>query len=196
MNHPMGCRTKGLYDGTVVPVTRCYIIGFGKDGKGIITRQSLTVSLGTLAQSTGIIVGTKPAIEVGYRMLKSEVICTISGVTAGELNGLALYLVDGDYSLAEFEASMESNGPLGPNDSVNLELAMRFMKHMGAVVHSDVSTELIMVNSTGGPLLESNPRWTFQRIKSWNWIAYNHGFAPTTGATLFVKAKNFGVWVR
>jgi len=172
-------------------------MGFGKEGKGIINRQSLTVAIVTLAQSTGLIVGTKPAIEVGFRMLKSEVVCTVTGVTPGELNGLALYLVDGDYDLTEFEASVELNAPLGPNDSVNLEKAMRFMKFAGAADRvAGADGVLVLRNDNGGILLTTMPRWTFQRVKSWNWILYNHGVAPTTGATAFVKAKNFGVWVR
>ncbi len=172
-------------------------MGFGKDGKGVILRQSLTATIGTLAAATGLIIGTALAIDTDFRMLKAEILATITGVTAGELNALALYLVDGDFTLAEFEASLESNGPVGPNDSVNAALAERWTKFCGAVVHSDVSTALIFTDrDSGGSLLKIMPRWTFQRVKSWNWILYNAGEAPTTGATMRLKAKCFGVWVR
>ncbi len=43
--------------------------------------------------------------------------------------------------------------------------------------------------------MEKTLRWTFSRTKSWNFFVYNLGAAITTGATVIIKAKSFGVWV-
>ncbi len=168
-------------------------MGFGKDGKGVILRETRSQALGALGVSTGIIIGTNVATLERFRMLKSEIVATLSGVTSGEGTGLALYLVSGDLSLAEFEASIELTGPLGPNDSIVAAIADRWSMYCGAFEGRD--SEEIAVNNEGGHLLEVIPRWTFARAKSWNWILYNHGLAVTTGATVFLKCKDFGVWV-
>lgn len=174
------------------------LMGFGKDGKGEIVREARSQALGALGASTGIIVGTKLATLEDFRIIKSEVVCDGTSFTAGEGNGLALYLVDGDYSLAEFEEALENNGPLGPNDSVAAAISMRWIKWFGEVVHNGQPTEeeLVMINENGGAFLSQTVRWTFARTKSWNWIIYNHTKTITTGASMRIKAKNFGVWVR
>lgn len=40
-----------------------------------------------------------------------------------------------------------------------------------------------------------NPRWTYSRTKSWNWMVFNRGNALTTGGTVVINTKDFGVWV-
>ncbi len=169
-------------------------MGFGKDGKGVIIRETRSVALGTLDVSTGIIVGTNIDILERFRMLKAQIVATLTGLTSGEGEGLALYLVSGDLTLAEFEASIELTGPVGPNDSVVAAIADRWSMWCGGTTTSG-GAEQVFVNPEGGPLLEVIPRWTFARTKSWNWIVYNHGVQLTTGSTVFLKCKDFGVWV-
>ncbi len=169
-------------------------MGFGKDGKGVIIRQDISQAIGTLAAGAGLIITANLATLERFRMLKSEIIATIEGATAGELQGMGLYLVDGDLALSEFVASLTAAGPLGPNDAVVAAAAERFSVYAG-MVHLTAGEERIFLNETGGAMLEVKPRWTFSRTKSWNWVLFNHGVAPTTGATVKVKAKSFGVWV-
>ncbi len=172
-------------------------MGFGKDGKGVIIREFRSQALGALAGTSGIIIGTKLNILERFRMLKSEVVATIVAMTTAEGAGLGLYLVSGDLSLAEFEASVElTTGPLGPNDSVPAAIAERWSMVAG-VMNQPVAGagENQILNEHGGGLMSINPRWTFARTKSWNWIVYNHGTTLTTGATVKLFAKDFGVWV-
>ncbi len=172
-------------------------MSFGKDNMGVIINEKRSVSLGTLGADTGLIIGTKLAILERFRMLKSEVIATVIGMTGSELGSLALYLVDGDYSLAEFEAVIEANGPLGPNDKVEDAIQERFVKFVGmtnGVINAN-GESLNLRGEGNQPQMVVIPRWTFARTKSWNWIAYNYGDAPTTGATLKIQTKCFGVWV-
>ncbi len=169
-------------------------MGFGKDGKGVIIRESRTQAVGTLANSTGLLIGTKLATLERFRMLKSEVMATFTGVTQGEGSGMWLLLADGDLSLTEIEEAIEGIGPLGPNDAVLAAVAERFVLVFGAT-DSEVATTMVFHNEMGGHLMSKNPRWTFSRTKSWNWVLYNQGVAPTTGITVNIKVKSFGVWV-
>ncbi len=172
-------------------------MGFGKDGKGEIISLSTSVALGALASGASIIVGTKVPITEDFRVIKAEALINCTGLTNGEGRGLAVYLVDGDYTAAEFEAFMEGSRPTGPNDSVNAEIASRFWKRMGVMsAPAGSQTDGLFLNPTGGGHLSETIRWTFQETKSWNYIVYNHGIVLTTGATCLVKGKHFGVWVR
>ncbi len=171
-------------------------MGFGKDGKGVIITETRTNALGTLGGSTGIFVGTKLATLERFRMLKSEVSLTVTDVTGDEANGLSLYLVDGDLSLAEAEAAIENNGPLGPNDTVSADVAMRPVFRVEGQVDM-AGADPIATGAVNTGLLQGkiNPRWTFARTKSWNWMVYNKGSGLTTGSTAVIHAKDFGVWV-
>ncbi len=169
-------------------------MGFGKDGMGVILNESRTQALGALAASVGIFIGTAAVTLERFRIIKSEVIAMIIGLTAGEGSGLYLYLVDGDLSLAEAEQAIEQTGPLGPNDAPAAEVALRYVKLFGNTDH-EIATEAVIHNQTGGGQMSETIRWTFARTKAWNWMIYNQGVAITTGATVKIKSKNFGVWV-
>jgi len=169
-------------------------MGFGKDGMGIIISETRSISLGTLGGSTGIFVGTKLVTLERFRILKSAVALTITDVTGNEANGLGLYLVDGDLTLPEAEASIETNGPLGPNDTVLAAEAMRAVFRVDAAINMGGAVLSGAIN-TGSFVAVINPRWTFSRTKSWNWMVYNRGAGLTTGSTASVHVKNFGVWV-
>ncbi len=173
-------------------------MGFGKDGTGAIITEQRTQLLGALSPSTGIIVGTKLAITKDFRDLKVEVSAAVTDLTAGEGEALQLYLVNGDLTLAEFEESIEINGPLDRFDTVGDERAMRYSTVVGGSEQPDpAGTQVIMRDAhTNAPVCVAKPRWTFGELKSWNWIIYNSGLdALTTGASVRVKAKHYGVWL-
>ncbi len=109
-----------------------------------------------------------------------------------------LYLADGDLTLAEAEAKIDGlNGPLSRHDRVGTEVAMRFVRAVGAVGDgANASSELVFLDvNTGAPYINAKPRWTFGQTSSWNWILYNHGETLTTGGTVKIVAENFGVWI-
>ncbi len=172
-------------------------MGFGKDSSGVIIGESRNQLLGALAQGTGIIIGTKVGILERFRMLKSEIAATVEILTSQEGTGLQLYLVDGDLTLTEFDLSIETEGPVGPNDKVAASIVERFSTLVGACEVVDSSTTELMVKDkvSNSPVCIVKPRWTFARTKSWNWILYNNGPTLTTGANVRIKVKNFGVWV-
>ncbi len=171
-------------------------MGFGKDGKGVIIVENRSQALGALATQTGIIIGTKLATLERFRMLKSEISFNISEVTGDEGVSLNLYLADGDLTLAEIEEAIEADGPLGPNDQIVSDQAMRPVFKV-PVTFFMAGSDPIATGAINSAHLHAvlNPRWTFARTKSWNWMIYNTGTAITTGSTGRVHAKNFGVWV-
>ncbi len=171
-------------------------MGFGKDGKGTIILEGRSQALLTLAQSAGILIGTKLVTLERFRTLKAEVMASISGLTGTEGNTLVLYLADGDLALSEIEEAIEVQGPLGPNDEVRASQAMRAVFKVDAKAESFGADPIATGAVNRAMILGTiNPRWTFSRTKSWNWVLYNVGPALTTGATVLVRAKNFGVWV-
>ena len=170
-------------------------MGFGKDGKGVIIRQSVSQALGTLGANTAIIVGTNIDILERFRMIKSEIYAGLTSLTSTEGANLLFGIAEGDLTLAEIEEAIElTGGPVGPNDPVNEAIAERFVKWLGASDH-EIATEGLFHNNMGGQLLEHTIRWTFARTKSWNFFVYNLGAALTTGASVVVRSKSFGVWV-
>ncbi len=174
-------------------------MGFGKDGLGVIINEARTQALGTLATDTGIFVGTKLATLERFRMLKSQVIAHMTIVAAGEGGGLTLWLVDGDFSLSEAEAAIEALGPLGPNDRIVEDNASRLVLLAGVVddVSEVAGADAVSFHdmNTNAPVCVMKPRWTFARTKSWNWMVYNRAGALTTGSSVRILVRNFGVWV-
>ncbi len=169
-------------------------MGFGKDGMGVIIKQSISQAILTLATDTGLLITAKPATLERFRMLKTEVYANVEGLSE-QGRSLSLWLADGDLSLAEIEEAIElTAGPLGPNDPVNAAIAERPVWFLGSVGGGTPSAH-VHDREANGTLCVLKPRWTFARTKSWNFVLYNIGAAPTTGATINLRVKNFGVWV-
>ncbi len=169
-------------------------MGFGKDGKGVIMRESRSQTLGALAGQAAIIIGTNLATLERFRMIKNTIYASLTGLTTGEGTSLLFGIADGDFTLAEIEAAIEVSGPLGPNDKTNADAAERFVKLIGAI-DRETGTEAIFENAQGGHKMENTIRWTFAATKSWNYFVYNLGNTLTTGSNLLLRAKSFGVWV-
>ncbi len=175
-------------------------MGFGKDGKGAIVKEQTSFTLGALAGQGFQLENDSVGLDEDFRILKSEITCTITGLTTTEGNGLILYMTQGELTLALAEANIEGNGPNSPGDRDNIEIAERWVRRVGMTSGGDVATERVMLNEHGGPLLKINPRWTFRRRRTatqggWNWGIYNDGATITSGASARVLATHYGVWV-
>ncbi len=172
-------------------------MGFGKDGKGVIVREQRDQTLLTLAADFAAIIGTKLAIADDFRMLKAEVQVSLVGGTPGDIEGLTLGIADGDLSASEISAAMVADAPLDANDIVGGNVAERFASIFGALVTNFDGTQGTFRGESNSPLLVVMPRWTFGTTKSWNWFIYNNtGSALTTGASVSLSSKCFGVWIR
>ncbi len=174
-------------------------MGFGKDGKGVIVHEDITITLGALAAQGATLVNAI-SMDNDFRILKSEIVATIAGLTSGEGNGLLLVMTEGLLTVAQVEGNLELNGPVAPRDTTAMEIASRWVRTIGTTIGTEVSTEHSFTNSEGGALLKVTPRWTFQRRRTateggWNWVVYNNGKILTTGAACQLKATHYGVWV-
>lgn len=162
-------------------------MGFGKDGTGTILYNYQVVTLGTLAARDVAVSGAYPLAE-DFRYLKSQYFLDFGTQAVGD--NILIGLADGELSSAEVEECIESI-PTDRNDNLQNERAMRPVWPL----------EILGENSAGGGVLqikgESKPRWTFSDTDGWRWFVYNldTGIAITTGSTVTIFEKVFGVWV-
>ncbi len=173
-------------------------MGFGKDGKGAILNEQPNEALLTLASSTGLFLASGDigaSLLERFRIVKTEITAHIqSGTFVAGDGPLGLFMFDGDFSLAEAQLAIETLGPFGPNDTVSEAVVERFSKNFGLIpfIEENVGQGSQLYQ---GKVLEKTIRWTFARAKGWKWMVYNYGGGLTTGATVKLQAKHFGVWV-
>ncbi len=176
-------------------------MGFGKDGKGAIVKEKFSLSLGALPARDNVLGNSTVSLDGDFRILKSEITAVLAGMTSLEGKGLILYMSEGDLTDAGVEANIEQNGPVSRGDQVATEVASRWVRRVGITIGPTVNeTERVFTNEYGGGLLTLKPRWTFIRRRTaneggWDWSIYNDGATLTTGATLFIIATHYGVWL-
>ncbi len=176
-------------------------MGFGKDGKGAIVKETTDLVLAGLIGQDAVGADSSVLLDQDFRILKSEITAVARGVTSLEGQGLVLYMTQGILSVAESEVNIETNGPIRMGEKIAEEAASRWVRRVGITIGPTVNeTERVFRNKYGGGLLEINPRWTFRRGRTateggWNWLVYNSGTTLTTGATVQILCTHYGVWV-
>ncbi len=175
-------------------------MGFGKDGKGAILRENTTVALSTLSGNTALKVdGADLAITEDFRLMKSEIFGNITGLTAGEGEGILLGLASDELTVAEIAAAINAAGPLDRNDRASMEAAERPVWLIGAyspAIGSPASpTEGHFVSDNGGARIVHKMPWTFSNPEGWVFFVMNTGSSLQTGASVRIVATHFGVWV-
>ncbi len=168
-------------------------MGFGKDGKGIIIRETDTITLSTLLNGAFIKQNNPLAITNDFRIIKSEYVMGFTAHTAGEVP-IDVYLINDDLSAADVAGAITIDGPLGKADRDKAEAAMRFVKLLGTLQQQAVGHLLGPQNQHG--VVEIIPRWTFALGVGWAVGAFNNsGATLTTGTEVRFSAKHYGVWV-
>ncbi len=172
-------------------------MGFGKQNTGVIIRESDNVALGAFADGdVALLSGITPTED--FRMMKTEIVAILRGLTAGEGVGIQLGITNGELSQTEVEECLDIDGPLDRNDRNGEEKANRFVKTIGAtgkIGASDTSSPILDLH-TGAPVVVARPNWTFSNPEGWNFFAQNAGgLALTTGSTIQLQATHYGVWV-
>lgn len=163
----------------------------------MIVTENRIQALTTLGAATAILIGTKLAMETGYRILRSDCWGEVSGLTAGEGRSLIFGLAHGDLTVAEIAAAVKSNGPLDDDNVQGQEQAVRPVYIAGYGRIESGATALQFVGPEGSISMQLKPRYTFpDRGIGWNWFVYNFDASPlTTGAIVTFLARNFGLWV-
>ncbi len=171
--------------------------GFGKDDKGVIVYESRSQALSGLSGNAGILVGTKLATSEDFKMLRNETTAMLTGLTVGQGGGLLFGIADGDLTLVEIEEALDRNGPLTRVDSDGMNVANRAVFITGVYEPRSLDEDegLFRDKITDALILSSKLRWRFHKTASWNYFVYNAGTTITTGASVKIHSKSWGLWL-
>ncbi len=167
-------------------------MGFSKTG--VIIRELQSVALTTLANVTAIKLSQLTLAE-DFRILKSEIFAKVGGLTAGEGDDLIFGIANNALSVAEIAAAIVLDGPLNRNDPQHEE-SMRNVKLLSFADQSLSNVDRAFNGDSGGPMITSKHRWTYNNPEGWCFFVFNNGSALTTGATAVAIATHYGVWVQ
>ncbi len=162
---------------------------------GQILRVRGSTSLGTLGQSIAIKVASDLGLTEDFRLLKSEIVASIGGLSAGDGEGLVLGLANGELSVAEIAECLTVDGPDDRNDRLAHEKAMRAVWLIGHFVKDEVTTARLIGSDGGSPVIFKGKPWTFSDPEGWDLFVFNLGAALTTGSSLQVQYSAYGLWV-
>ncbi len=135
----------------------------------------------------------------GFRSLKGEVRAYVKGVTAGEVP-LLFGIASDALSTGNINGALTQLGPTGRVQTEEEDIAERPIWILGEFGGEgpvgNAQVEGYFKNKFGGNLIEFNLRWTFPKPNGWAFFIFNDsGAALTTGASVTVKGKQWGVWV-
>lgn len=165
-------------------------MGFGKDGKGVIIHEDVTIALLTLAGGAVLSAGNV-ALQDDFRIIKSEYFARLDGFTVAE-GPLLLVLADAELQDIEIAQACLAQ-PSDRNDNVENERSHRPVFNCGYFSGNAATGQ---VGQSDGRLAEKTIRWTFSDTEGWEWAILNLGSgALSTGAVVAVYAKHYGVWV-
>ncbi len=150
----------------------------------------LSIALATLANRTGIVAPGISMTRGGY-MISLRLQAAIQSLSAGD-GPHSLWLVNQDLTLAEFEAYLEIQGPLHPNDTTKVETATRGRKLRYLGMLTPVGNGTVSVLSLKDVSV-SGLKWS-EETAGWRLIIYNEGRAMTTGATFSGSLQAFVKW--
>ncbi len=172
-------------------------MGFGKDGKGAILREAVTVAaLGTLALNTAIFFTGGIVVTDPFRMLKA--ICTgaIDGLTGGQAEGLYLGIAQGDQSVAEIAATLTNDGPVAHRSTDVADISEKPTWLFGYFERDAAGTSANLRDfDSGGSAAICKQAWTYGSDIGWNFFIFNTSTALGAGATAKMVVTEYGVWV-
>lgn len=173
------------------------MVGFGKDGRGVIITNLDSTTHGAMAANTVNLVGTPLVLTEDFRMLRLEVFAGQSSVTAGQGLNQIFGIADGNLSQSVIENAIEVGTPTGPEAGQmgNAEVGLRPVYLLGGCEVRADQTSTVFRGDDGGLRMIWKKRWTFSRPTAWQFFVYNNGAAMTTGAITKFVMKAFGVWV-
>ena len=163
-------------------------MGFGKDGKGAILYDQVTINPGTLA-AHDVIAGnsTYVGIEQDFRILKSEFYMDFAPQAVGD--NVLVGIAGGNLSAAAIESAIEAR-PLEAN-SLLMEESMRAVWPLVNFGENSTGSGRLVAN------FEKNLRWTFRQDDGWVYWVFNtdDSAALTDASEISIFAKHFGLWV-
>ncbi len=165
---------------------------FSKSDRAQILWDNLEITIGALATVTAVIQTSRidTAKENGFRILKTIYYAFWRGFTAGEgpiIWGYTAGMSAGNVALA-IQADPAGAGP----EVLTGRLQANFPVFPLGLMSAEDAAQL-MVTGEG----THNMKWSIPEGSALNWWVFNpSGSTLTTGGTLKIVAKHFGVWLR
>ncbi len=168
-------------------------MGFGKDGKGAILREFVSIDLGTLAGSTVVKASANLVLQDDFRILKTEYLAFMEEDLADDGEAVFFGIADNELSIAEIAELLVLSGPLDRNDRLSTERAERPVWNCGLFkgVALPVLNNGMLIERSGKP-------WTFSNPEGWTWYAFNPTAAAlgdANASAIKIMATHYGVWV-
>ncbi len=162
---------------------------FSDNSMASIVWEGVNIAPGTLAEDS--FKSTASKIDAsrlqGFRVLKTEYFGAVNGMTTGE--GPLVLVLAHDMSQVEMKECFDAN-PQRSNDLAASEQARRPMWPL----------EILQANSDGDGKAffqgVAKIGWSIPEGTDLFWAVVNLGAALTTGATVRILAKHFGVWLK
>lgn len=169
-------------------------MGFGKDGKGAILRESGAITLSTLAANTALKDASPLAITEDFRIIKSQIFVQLEGDADGPAQPLIFGICSDELSVTEISECIEAEGPLDREDRLKVERAERPVFEI--CQFDELQSDAITKVPNNGMPIEKVLRWTFSNTSGWSFFVYNFGSgACVDGGVVRFRAKHYGVWV-
>ncbi len=150
---------------------------------------SISANAGSLFNFTRL----DASVEDRFRITKMEMVIDYDGKTSGDT--LSIWLPPPGMSAAEVEAALEAD-PQGGGPEFNDENSLNntWLPYVGSITGE--GTVGTVLNAVGGPTITIRPNVTKEPNETLSLFLMAFGTAFTTGATLEVWAKIYGVWLR
>ncbi len=161
------------------------------------------MALATLANETAILIPSQyvDLLLEDVRLIKLVASIVAKGFTTGE-GPVIVGIMNGELSITEVAETFLSE-PKNANDRGNLEASQRAVFPLAVIVGDDITPWGDCEAGFGGgstdaaATIAKNLRWTFNNPNGWTYFAINlSGAALTTGGTIAINGKHFGVWVQ
>lgn len=170
-------------------------MGFGKDGKGVIIREIVTLTAGALGVGAAVKHTGGATLETTpFRILKTEYFVTIQGNFGAEGDEVIVGMCDGELSTTEIANCLGANGPGDRNNHAAHNNAMLPVWTLSQ--HKEAHDAATSYHAGDVGKITFNPKWTFGATEGWSFFAYNPlAGSLTSGLVLRIHAKHYGVWV-
>lgn len=149
----------------------------------------MSVSLGTLANQTGIITSAGDNVEETTFVSSVKALYSLGNMTpAASVGPLSLYWAHSDYNLAEVEDFIEGGGSWNAGNLVGREIAARKIRLVGVFGTPDDANDTVVLND-GRPVI-TKIKMLLVEGQTINLVTYNDGGAAF--ATTVPKVRVLG----
>ncbi len=166
------------------------MIKFSENTMAAIVWDVITLTIGALAADTSVNANSKidgSRIQ-GFRVLRTEYYAALKGSTSGE--GPILLYLNHDLTVAEADATFAAD-PQRPKDPTASEAANRPVWPLEIFFNTAAGNGNVVLKGV------KKLGWSFQEGTILKWSARNMSTSTlTTGSTVRIFAKHFGVWLR